>query len=127
MFNFCLVELSILKFTSAHFFQRRRRDIFVETQTKNSPAPSGRHIPSGERTRLACRFGRRAQTSCVRQTVRNTVFGGTPKTTRETRVLPGRFHSYGALAVFDFPTTKMPALRAFRISRIFFVPLYLGS
>jgi hypothetical protein len=23
--------------------QRRRRDIFVETQTKNSPAPSGRH------------------------------------------------------------------------------------
>ena len=26
------------------FFQRRRRDIFVETQTKNSPAPSGRHL-----------------------------------------------------------------------------------
>jgi hypothetical protein len=23
---------------------RRRRDIFVETQTKNFPAPSGRHI-----------------------------------------------------------------------------------
>jgi len=25
--------------------QRRRRDIFVESHTKNSPAPSGRHIP----------------------------------------------------------------------------------
>jgi hypothetical protein len=28
------------------FSQHRRRVIFVESQTKNSPAPSGRHIPS---------------------------------------------------------------------------------
>jgi hypothetical protein len=32
--------------TSPFFTQRRRRDIFVETQTKISPAPSRRHLPS---------------------------------------------------------------------------------
>jgi hypothetical protein len=109
-----------LKFTSAHFFQRRRRDIFVETQTKNSPAPSGRPIPFGERTRRACRFGRRAQTSFVRQTARHTIFGGTPKITRETRVLPGRFRCYGAFA-FLISNYKDASTTAFRSYKVFLV------
>ena len=66
--------LSLRQFVGRQFSQRRRRDIFVESQTKKSPAPSGRHISS---------FGRRCR-------------------------------SYGAWAVFDFPTTKMSALRALK-------------
>jgi hypothetical protein len=37
--------LSLRQFAAHRISQRRRRGIFVETQTKNSPAPSGRHIP----------------------------------------------------------------------------------
>jgi len=38
--------LAIAKEKAIGFYQHRRRVIFVESQTKNSPAPSGRHIPS---------------------------------------------------------------------------------